>query len=189
MPLHDQPRERRRTIRGRGAETPGSPEVVLMAPVRQIAVPAAARALSGLPQIDYADAFLVEIDRPADRTPAEWMRVIFDEAPAHLRLRLWSAWIALGLRLSTPDAKGRVLGWSVRRSTQDFVLLGANSRIGMPAELLLMRHRRRLLFDAFVQQDNPIARAVWASVQPVHTRTVPWVFGQFVRRVREVGSE
>jgi hypothetical protein len=152
--------------------------------VRRITVPPTARALSTLPRIDYADAFLVEVDRVDDRNAEQWVRAIFDEAPTHLRLRLWSAWIALGFRLSTPEAKGCVLGWWVRKSTRNFVLLGANSSIGMPAELLLMRHERRLLFDTFVEHGNPIARAVWASVQPVHTRAVPWVLRQFSERVR-----
>jgi Protein of unknown function (DUF2867) len=157
--------------------------------VRRITVPPSARALSTLARVDYADAFLVEVDRVGDRTAEQWVRAIFDEAPTHLRLRLWSAWLALGFRLSTPDANGCVLGWSVRESTRNCVVLGSNSSIGMPAELLLMRHERRLLFDTFVEQDNPIARAVWASVQPVHTRAVPWVLQQFVQRVCEVADE
>jgi hypothetical protein len=61
-----------------------------------------------------------------------------------------------------------VLGWEVRRSTPDFVLLGAGSRIGLQAELHLERRERTLLFNTFVQKANPIARAVWAGTEPAH---------------------
>jgi hypothetical protein len=71
-----------------------------------------------------------------------------------------------------------VLGWEVRRSTPDFVLLGAGSRLGMPAELLVKRRRQTLLFATFVQKGNHIARAVWAGVDPVHRPVVRCVLEQ-----------
>jgi hypothetical protein len=70
-----------------------------------------------------------------------------------------------------------VLGWEVRRNSPDLVLLGARSRIGMPAELAFERRHHSLLFATFVRHDNAIARAVWAATEPVH---VP-----IVRRVLE----
>jgi hypothetical protein len=77
----------------------------------------------------------------------------------------------LGLRLGLPGA-GNVLGWQIRRSTDDFVLLGAGSRIGMPAQLLFTRQRDGLLFDTFVQHDNVVARRLWASVEATHVQMV-----------------
>lgn len=150
----------------------------------RIEVPPAARRLSTLKRLDYADAFLVEVADVESKAPEEWMRRIFDDAPTQLRLRLWSAWIALGLKLGSPNSSTYVLGWSIRASTSAHVLLGASSRIGMPAELLLTHRRRGLLFDTFVQQDNLIARAVWRRTEPAHTRTVPAVLEQFARRLQ-----
>jgi hypothetical protein len=88
----------------------------------------------------------------------------------------------LGLRLGSPWSRRRVLGWQIRRRTPDFVLLTAGSRIGMPAELLFKRERHGLLFATFVQQRNPVARALWARVVPAHQRTVRSLLAQAARR-------
>lgn len=77
-----------------------------------------------------------------------------------------------------------MLGWEVRRSTPDFVVLGADSRIGMAGELLFKRLLHTQLFATFVQHDNHIARAAWARVEPVHAPVVRYVLGQASRRCR-----
>ena len=60
-------------------------------------------------------------------------------------------------------------------------LLGADSRIGMPGELLLEKEGDALLFATFVAQRNLVARAVWAVTEPVHVRVVRDVLGQASR--------
>jgi hypothetical protein len=65
-----------------------------------------------------------------------------------------------------------VLGWHVRSSTPDVLLLGAGSWIGMPGELLFKRERSGLLFATFVRHGNPAARALWGRVERVHVATV-----------------
>jgi hypothetical protein len=143
-------------------------------PVRQVPVPPAARALSTLSHIDYADAFLVDVGPSRDRTAEQWVRAILEDAPLDIRTALLSGWSALGLKLDTHQPRS-VLGWQLRTSTRDFVLLGADSRVGMPGELLLHRRRDTLLFATFVQHDNRAASAMWASVQRVHIRAVRYV--------------
>ncbi len=152
--------------------------------VRKIEVPPAARRLSTLDGIDHEDAYLVRVGRSTDRTAEQWARAIFDDAPSPLRLRLWSGWIMLGLRLAAPGSPGHILGWEIRKNTADFILLGARSRVGMPAELLIKRQGDAVLFDTFVQQQNPRARAVWAGIHPTHRLVVPSILEQFDRRVR-----
>jgi hypothetical protein len=152
------------------------------ATVRQIAVPPDARALSTLSHIDYEDAFLVETGPPRDRTAEQWARAIIEDAPITVRGRLLSGWSAIGLKLGR--GRGRsVLGWEVRSRSPDFVLLGADSRIGMPGQLLFKRERHALLFATFVQHDNPVARAVWAGVEPVHVPAVRHLLEQASRRL------
>ena len=97
---------------------------------------------------------------------------MIEDAPASVRRQLRRGWRLLGLRLGPAGGAQRVLGWEIRRSTQDFVLLGAGSRIGMPGELLFRRGRDGLLFATFVQQRNPLARLLWAGVTPTHQRVV-----------------
>jgi hypothetical protein len=81
-------------------------------------------------------------------------------------------------------SEGSVLGWEVRRTVPDHVLLGADSRIGMPGELLLKKEGDALLFATFVAQRNLIARAVWAVTEPVHVRVVRDILDQASRRLR-----
>jgi hypothetical protein len=130
-----------------------------------------------LSHIDYADAFVIETENAGDRTAEQWARAILEGAPLAVRTQLVSGWSSLGLKLG----RAGVLGWPVQRSTPGFVLLGAGSRIGMPAELLLERRRGALLFCTFVQHDNAVARAVWAGVEPVHVPVVRRVLGHAAR--------
>jgi hypothetical protein len=144
-----------------------------MSAVRQVAVPAAVRALSTLDRVDYADAFRVEVEDVRSRTAEEWARAVLEDAPLAVRGQLLSGWSSLGLKIGG----GSVLGWHVRSSTPDVLLLGAGSRIGMPGELLFKRERRGLLFATFVRQGNPMARALWGRVERVHVATVRRLLG------------
>jgi hypothetical protein len=150
--------------------------------VRQVAVPPAARARSTLAHVDYDDAFVVDIRAAQSRTAEEWARAIVEGAPASVQRQLRRGWTALGLKLGPTRSDHFLLGWEVRRSTPDLVLLGAGSRIGMPAELLLERRQRSLLFATLVQHDNVIASAVWAATEPVHVPVVRRVLEQAGKR-------
>jgi hypothetical protein len=140
--------------------------------VEQISVPPAAQALSTLGRIDYADAFLVTPEPPPERTPEDWARAALEEAPASVRSMLLSGWSGLGLRLGSAPADRSVLGWEIRAGTPDFMLLGADSRLGLRGELLFRREPGAFLFCTFVRHDRRMARAVWARVEPAHLRMV-----------------
>jgi len=148
--------------------------------VDQVAVPSDARALSTLPRIDYADAFVMATGRAHHRTAEQWAKLILLGAPITVRSRLLAGWSMIGLKLGG----GGLLGWQVRASTPEFLLLGADSRIGMPGELLFKPPPPALLFCTFVQHDNPVARAVWAATEPVHVRVVREILEQADRRLR-----
>jgi hypothetical protein len=158
--------------------------------VRQVAVPPAARARCTLARIDYEDAFLVQIGPVEDRTAEQWARAILEGAPAMMRRTLLLGWSALGLQLGPTGSDGFVLGWAVRRSTPDFVLLGASSRLGLRAELLFERQEQRLLFDTFVQKENRMARTMWAGVEPLHRPIVRDLLEQagLRERLRTIGA-
>ena len=152
--------------------------------VRQVAVPPAARALSTLSRIDYADAFVVQTGPGHHRTPEEWARAILEGGPRTVQTKLLLGWSAIGLKVVDGRSDRSVLGWAVRNSTPEFVLLGADSRIGMPGELLFKRGHDALLFATFVQQDNLIARTVWAATETAHVRVVRQILEQASRRHR-----
>jgi len=139
-----------------------------MSAVRRVAVPAAVRALSTLERVDYADTFRVELADVRSRTAEDWARAVLEDAPPAVRGQLLSGWSSLGLKVG----RGSVLGWHVRSSTPDVLLLGAGSWIGMPGELLFKRERSGLLFATFVRHGSPAARALWGRVERVHVATV-----------------
>lgn len=140
--------------------------------VRQIPSLAARHTPSGLGRVDYADTFEVDVNRPRDRSAEEWMRAILEGAPLRMRFQLLSAWSAIGLKLRVPGSDRSILGWDIRAGDDDFVLLGASSRIGMPGELLLHRQENGLLFATFVRHDNSVARTMWAAIEASHLITV-----------------
>jgi hypothetical protein len=138
--------------------------------VRRVDVPSDIRNLSTLPTIDYADAFLVDTSAHGDWTPERWAIAVLEEAPLETRSQLLAGWSALGLKGAETDRS--VLGWDVRRSSADALLLGRDSRIGMPGELLFARRPDGLLFATFVHHRTAATRAMWAAVQRTHVRTV-----------------
>ncbi|MGV0850324.1 hypothetical protein [Mycolicibacterium phlei] len=124
---------------------------------------------------DYADAFLVDVPA-AEQTAEAWIRAMLQGAPPGMRLQLIAAWTALGLKLN-PTGRS-ILGWPIRTSDDDHILLGADSRVGMPAELLMFRRDDGLLFGTRARHDNPVVRRVWAAVEPSHVQTVRWLLGR-----------
>jgi hypothetical protein len=142
--------------------------------VAQIEVPHDVRGLSTLPRVDYADAFLVRTGPTQGHSAEQWVRAILEEAPASMRTRLLSGWQALGLKVGrgAGAGSGTVLGWPVVRSTPDTVLLSAESRIGMPGQLLVTIRPEGLLFATFLQHRTVGTRPVWAAVERTHVRVV-----------------
>ena len=138
--------------------------------VKQVSLPEDARALGTLSRIDYADAFAVTAD--VERTPVEWVRAVIQDAPAGVRRRLWLGWTALGLRLGAPWSSSRVLGWKVEHSDSDYVLLAADSWLGLRGRLLFRSESDGLLFATLVQLSNPAVRALWVAITPRHQRIV-----------------
>jgi hypothetical protein len=151
--------------------------------VRQVAVTSEARALCSLSRIDYEDAFLVEVDAAQQWTVGDWLRAMLEDAPVAVKAKLLLGWSAIGLRPALNISRGTVLGWEIRTSTPDFVLLGRSSLIGMPGELLFKRERNGLLFATFVRQDNRIARAIWAATEPQHVPIVHDLLEHAARRL------
>jgi hypothetical protein len=152
--------------------------------VRQVALPAAARALSTLSRIDYADAFEVDIDPAGGRTGEEWARATLEDASAAMRGQLRWGWFALGLKLGEAPADRSVLGWELRRTTSDFALLGARSRVGLPGELLFEPRGSTLLFATFVAHENPLARVTWTAVALRHRQVVASLLKRAARAQR-----
>jgi hypothetical protein len=148
--------------------------------VSQVLLPADARALSSLSRVDYEDAFIV--DAGGERTAEWWVREVFNGAPLAVRARLVAGWMGLGLKLGEPWSARRVLGWKVQQSSPSVVLLAAESLLGLQAELLFRTEPRGLLFATLVQQNNPLARAVWVRITSRHQVVVHSLLDHAARR-------
>jgi hypothetical protein len=136
--------------------------------VRQVALPDDVRALSTLSRVDYADGFILDVDA-AHWTAERWARAVLEEAPLAMRARLLAGWTALGLK---GGGTGAILDWDVRHHSAETVLLGRDSRIGMPAELLFTLRPEGLFFATFVHHGTVATRATWAAVEAAHVRIV-----------------
>ena len=146
--------------------------------VEQITVPPEARALTMLSRAGYADAFSARVPDPQAHTAEEWMRLTIEGAPPPLRRSLRSGWRMLGLKHGPLDSAGHILGWEIRQCDPDVVRVGAASRVGMPAELVLVRRDDSLLFCTFIRHENPVVRAVWAPIVAPHERVVQGLLGR-----------
>lgn len=142
----------------------------------------ALRALTTLAMIDYDNAVVERIDLDAGRTAEQWARAILEDAPAATRADLTTAWTRLGLQLGPDGADGYVLGWHVRDSAPDYVLLGADSRRGLRAELLVRIRAIALTFASFIQLGNDDARARWATVEEMHPKLMRRLLEEAVAR-------
>jgi hypothetical protein len=151
--------------------------------VRQIDPAQDVRALSTLSRVDYADTFVVADAADRDCTAERWARAVLEEAPVETRAKLLSGWTALGLKRASGDA---ILGWQVRERSRQMVLLGRESRIGMPAELLFAIRQEGLLFATFVHHRTPATRVTWAAMQAVHVRTVRALLERACRSAAEL---
>ncbi len=141
---------------------------------RQIPVPKRAKAISRLSRIDYADAFEVDVN-PGDRslTGEQWARRMLEGTPRETQVTLRAGWTMIGLKLGPAGSPEHVLGWEIGDSGPDHVLLVADSRTGMPAELLFKPEGGRFLFCTFIRQANPLMKVIWWPVERNHVMVVP----------------
>ena len=140
--------------------------------VREIGLPRRARALSTLPRLDYTDGCRMHTEQARELTAEEWARALLEQAPAGTRRDLRRGWRALGVRLGPADDPSLVLGWEVRQSAEDHVVLGVRSWLGIEAEVLCLREPDTLVVGTLVQLDNPLARVVWACIEGHHRKVV-----------------
>jgi hypothetical protein len=138
--------------------------------VHQVEVPDEICALSTLPSVDYADAFLVDVSAHPDWAAEQWAAAVLEGAPVTTRDQLQAGWSALGLRRARSTSS--VAGWAIRKRTRETFLLGRTSRLGMPGELVFVLRPDGLVFATFVHYDSGAARKLWSAAQRAHVRTV-----------------
>lgn len=138
------------------------------------------RAANTLADPDYASAFQVStID---DRSPEQWARRIFEDAPRLLRWFIVVGWkVALGLQLGPRASPDHVLGWKITTATPDGITLEVRSRLVTAAKVLQVESGR-VTATTFVQYERWPGRIIWAVIAPVHHRTEPLLLTLAARR-------
>jgi hypothetical protein len=91
------------------------------------------------------------------------------------------------LKLGPPWSSRRVLGWRVARAEPGWLLLRADSWLGLRGELLFRREPHGLLFATLLQQTNPAARVVWGRITDTHQHVVRSLLTHAANREQAVG--
>ena len=140
-------------------------------------------AVGTLPLSGYASAF--ELSRPATdtRSPEQWARAVWEQAPPPVRWLLLVGWrIGLGLRLGPRDTPAQVLGWVLTSTTGRAVALDARSRL-MTARNVVELRGTRVRWTTFVRFDRRPAGTLWFLAAPVHHVMIPYLLRRAATRV------
>ncbi|MFE0019779.1 hypothetical protein [Amycolatopsis sp. NPDC059021] len=127
-----------------------------------------ADAVGALPSSGYAGAFELSHPVTGDRSPEQWARAVWEQAPALVRRLLLGGWrIGLGLRLGPRDTPAQVLGWTLTSATGQVAVLDARSRL-LTARNVVELRGARVRWTTFVRFDTRPARVLWSLAVPVH---------------------
>jgi hypothetical protein len=132
--------------------------------------------------VDHRDAVAVAVAAADHRTPEQWLRSTFEDAPLPLRGAIRVGWrFGLLLQLTPGRSPTTVLGWRVVASDADAVRVDAQSVL-MTARLVLRLAEGAAVLTTNVCFSRPLARPIWTMALPVHRLLVPYLLGRAARR-------
>jgi hypothetical protein len=131
-------------------------------------IPEPVRALSSLPDIDYADQFTLTTD--VDATPEQWARAMFGDVPNVAELLIWRG--LLGLRLSRGRSPTTVAGWQISDRGDDWIRLEAASWF-LTANFLVQTADGRVSLGTFLHHHRRLGQRVWPPLSAIHRRLIP----------------
>ncbi|MGS2617838.1 hypothetical protein ACVCAH_25440 [Micromonospora sp. LZ34] len=141
-------------------------------------IPESVRALSSLPDIDYADQFTLCTD--ADATPEQWARAMFGDVPSVAELLIWRG--LLGLRLTRGRSPATVAGWQIGDRGDDWIRLEAASCF-LAGNLLVQTAGGRVSLATFLHYDRRLGHGVWPPLSAIHRRLVPGLLRDAAARI------
>ncbi|WP_252395473.1 DUF2867 domain-containing protein [Streptantibioticus parmotrematis] len=126
----------------------------------------------------YTSAFAVPVAAEDSRSPEQWARAVFEEAPAAVRWSMVTGWrLTLRLRLGSAGSPDHVLGWHVAGPGPRTITLTAPSPL-ITARNVVVVDATRVTWVTLVRHDHPLARWVWATAAPVHHLLIPYLLGR-----------
>lgn len=133
---------------------------------------------------DYTDHFEAPIATADDRTPEQWARAVFEDAPGPLRGLFASSFrYGLGLRLGPRSSPEHVLGWEIIDRKLDSITVESRSWF-LTSRLVFRAQGSRLTQSTLVHYDKRIARVLWPPVSILHRQIVPWLLRRAARGSR-----
>jgi hypothetical protein len=122
---------------------------------------------------DYSDSFDAQLPAASDRTPEQWARAVFEDAPRPVRWLLASGFrYGLGLRLSSRPSPEHVFGWEIVDRKPDSVTIESRSWF-LTSRLVFGTEDSRVTYSTFVRYDKRIAAVLWPPVSILHRQIVP----------------
>ncbi|AWS43108.1 DUF2867 domain-containing protein [Streptosporangium sp. 'caverna'] len=143
-------------------------------------IPESVRALSSLPDIDYADRFTLSTN--ADATPEQWARAMFGHVPTAAEQLIWRG--LLGLRLSRGRSPDTVAGWRIGERGEDWIRLEAASWF-LTGNLLVQATDGRVSLGTFLRYDRRLGHGVWPPLSAIHRRLVPGVLRDAAAKIAQ----
>jgi hypothetical protein len=149
-------------------------EAQVTSQVVQVPVPSRAIEVASLEQVNYADAFAVDV--AARHTPEEWIRMSVAASPALFSVvRL--AHRGLGLPLAPPDSPDHPIGWRIIRSDTEEVVLGNDGVFGTP-RIVALTPPGQVVIATLIQLKGLHGRAIWTPVAPVHRSVARYILNK-----------
>jgi hypothetical protein len=150
--------------------------------VRRVAVPRQIAASFARSTANYAAAFSVTTEAMCARTPLQWARAVFEDAPAALRWCMVFGWTrVLGLRLGPRPSSDHVLGWAIAEGgVPGSTALIAQSRF-LRASNTVTVEGSTVTWVTLVHYSSAAARPLWAMVRPIHHLTIRFLLARAAR--------
>lgn len=138
-------------------------------------------ALRLLPEVDYADAFLIAT--PRFHSAERWARSAFEDASAADFVAMQTTWrLLLGLRLGRLGSAERIGGWQVVENEPGRLVLQATSW-QMAGRVVFDVNDAGATVTTLAHFRRPPARALWGVVGPAHRRAVPRILAAARKRL------
>ncbi|HEY5286737.1 MAG TPA: hypothetical protein VIJ50_06510 [Solirubrobacteraceae bacterium] len=123
--------------------------------------------------MDYEDSFEASVAAANERTPEQWARAVFEDAPRSVRWFLLVGFrYGLNLRLARLTSPEHVFGWAIVEQEPDSLTLESRSWY-LTSRLLFRTGPRRVTLSTQVRYDKPIAKVLWPPVSILHRQILP----------------
>ncbi len=141
------------------------------------------RSLAGY-HYDYDDSFAAPRTAADDRTPEQWARAVFEDAPPTVRWFLVKGFrYGLGLRLDPWPSPEHVLGWAIIDRSPDSVTIESRSWF-LTSRLVFRAETTRVTQSTYVRYDRRLAAIIWPPVSILHRQIVPRILRHAARRAQ-----